>query len=188
MQVVLQVLHTCTKLGLLLLFSNSFFKQTAHHYLYGEKKELLLKLFVKYLVSCLYVTSGPAKREFSSKEKKVGEDEGRQSSEEQNYQHSPLRKPLIRSSASSVMPGKRYVCSSGNPSGRKLGAWGKIMISVCQIPMFLSGSALPSSLLVYLNYKLTDPTLCQKDTSNCLLSLSLWSARFFWMFCLWQHE
>uniref|UniRef100_A0A8B9RTL0 Germinal-center associated nuclear protein n=1 Tax=Accipiter nisus TaxID=211598 RepID=A0A8B9RTL0_9AVES len=50
--------------------------------------------------------TSPAKREFSSKEKKVGEDEGRQSSEEQNYQHSPLRKPLIRSSASSVMPGK----------------------------------------------------------------------------------
>ncbi|KAM6349228.1 LOW QUALITY PROTEIN: germinal-center associated nuclear protein [Alca torda] len=50
--------------------------------------------------------TSPAKREFSSKEKKAGEDEGRQSSEEQNYQHSPLRKPLIRSSASSVMPGK----------------------------------------------------------------------------------
>ncbi|XP_040417689.1 germinal-center associated nuclear protein isoform X2 [Cygnus olor] len=50
--------------------------------------------------------TSPAKREFSSKEKKAGEDEGRQSSEEQNYQHSPLRKPLIRSSASAVMPGK----------------------------------------------------------------------------------
>ncbi|XP_009951232.1 PREDICTED: germinal-center associated nuclear protein, partial [Leptosomus discolor] len=50
--------------------------------------------------------TSPAKREFSSKEKKAGEDEGRQSSEEQNYQHSPLRKPLIRSSASGVMPGK----------------------------------------------------------------------------------
>ncbi|NXT48335.1 GANP protein, partial [Pluvianellus socialis] len=50
--------------------------------------------------------TSPAKREFSSKETKVGEDEGRQSSEEQNYQHSPLRKPLIRSSASSVMPSK----------------------------------------------------------------------------------
>ncbi|KAM6307478.1 germinal-center associated nuclear protein [Aegotheles albertisi] len=50
--------------------------------------------------------TSPAKREFSSKEKKAGEDEGRQSNEEQNYQHSPLRKPLIRSSASSVMPGK----------------------------------------------------------------------------------
>ncbi|KAK2532034.1 Mcm3ap [Columba livia] len=50
--------------------------------------------------------TSPAKREFSSKEKKTGEDEGRQSSEEQNYQHSPLRKPLIRSSVSSVMPGK----------------------------------------------------------------------------------
>uniref|UniRef100_A0A8B9TXV1 Germinal-center associated nuclear protein n=1 Tax=Anas platyrhynchos TaxID=8839 RepID=A0A8B9TXV1_ANAPL len=48
----------------------------------------------------------PAKREFSSKEKKAGEDEGRQNSEEQNYQHSPLRKPLIRSSASAVMSGK----------------------------------------------------------------------------------
>uniref|UniRef100_A0A803VB07 Germinal-center associated nuclear protein n=1 Tax=Ficedula albicollis TaxID=59894 RepID=A0A803VB07_FICAL len=45
--------------------------------------------------------TSPAKREFSSKEKKAGEDEGRQSSEEQSYQHSPLRKPLIRSSASS---------------------------------------------------------------------------------------
>ncbi|NWS64474.1 GANP protein, partial [Chunga burmeisteri] len=50
--------------------------------------------------------TSPAKRGFSSKEKKAGEDEGRQSSEEKNYQHSPLRKPLIRSSASSVMPGK----------------------------------------------------------------------------------
>ncbi|XP_009889707.1 PREDICTED: germinal-center associated nuclear protein [Charadrius vociferus] len=50
--------------------------------------------------------TSPAKIEFSSKEKKAGEDEGRQSSEEQNYQHSPLRKPLIRSSAGSVMPGK----------------------------------------------------------------------------------
>ncbi|KFP70792.1 Germinal-center associated nuclear protein, partial [Acanthisitta chloris] len=50
--------------------------------------------------------TGPAKREFSSEEKKAGEDEGRQSSEEQSYQHSPLRKPLIRSSASSVMPGR----------------------------------------------------------------------------------
>uniref|UniRef100_A0A8C5IV17 Germinal-center associated nuclear protein n=1 Tax=Junco hyemalis TaxID=40217 RepID=A0A8C5IV17_JUNHY len=46
--------------------------------------------------------TSPAKREFSSKEKKAGEDEGRQSSEEQSYQHSPLRKPLIRSSASIV--------------------------------------------------------------------------------------
>ncbi|KFP45216.1 Germinal-center associated nuclear protein, partial [Chlamydotis macqueenii] len=50
--------------------------------------------------------TSPAKREFSSKEKKAGEDEGRQSSEEQKYQHSPLRKPLIRSSAGSVMPAK----------------------------------------------------------------------------------
>ncbi|XP_069716914.1 germinal-center associated nuclear protein isoform X2 [Phaenicophaeus curvirostris] len=50
--------------------------------------------------------TSPAKGEFSSKEKKAGEDEGRQSNEEQNYQHSPLRKTLIRSSASSVMPGK----------------------------------------------------------------------------------
>ncbi|XP_009319105.1 PREDICTED: germinal-center associated nuclear protein [Pygoscelis adeliae] len=50
--------------------------------------------------------TSPAKREFSCKEKKAGEDEGRQSSEEQSYQHSPLRKPLIRSSAGSVMPGK----------------------------------------------------------------------------------
>ncbi|KFQ70867.1 Germinal-center associated nuclear protein, partial [Phaethon lepturus] len=50
--------------------------------------------------------TSPAKREFSSKEKKAAEDEGRQSSEEQNYQQSPLRKPLIRSSASGVMPGK----------------------------------------------------------------------------------
>ncbi|XP_056206064.1 germinal-center associated nuclear protein isoform X1 [Falco biarmicus] len=50
--------------------------------------------------------TSPAKREFSSKEKKAGEDEGRQNNEEQNYQHSPLRKPLIRSSASGVMPGK----------------------------------------------------------------------------------
>ncbi|XP_053803397.1 germinal-center associated nuclear protein isoform X3 [Vidua chalybeata] len=50
--------------------------------------------------------TSPAKREFSSKEKKAGEDEGRQSNEEQSYQHSPLRKPLIRSSASSVMPGR----------------------------------------------------------------------------------
>ncbi|XP_030309809.1 germinal-center associated nuclear protein [Calypte anna] len=50
--------------------------------------------------------TSPAKREFSSKEKKAGEDEGRQNSEEQNYQHSPLRKPLIRSSAGSVIPGK----------------------------------------------------------------------------------
>ncbi|XP_010191297.1 PREDICTED: LOW QUALITY PROTEIN: germinal-center associated nuclear protein-like, partial [Mesitornis unicolor] len=50
--------------------------------------------------------TSPAKREFSSKEKKAGEDEGRQSSEEQSYQHSPLRKPLIRPSVSSVVPGK----------------------------------------------------------------------------------
>ncbi|KAM9009725.1 germinal-center associated nuclear protein [Ara ararauna] len=50
--------------------------------------------------------TSPAKREFSSKEKKAGEDEGRQSSEEQNYQHSPLRKPLIRSSGSGVIPGR----------------------------------------------------------------------------------
>ncbi|XP_033921406.1 germinal-center associated nuclear protein [Melopsittacus undulatus] len=50
--------------------------------------------------------TSPAKREFSSKEKKAGEDEGRQSSEEQNYQHSPLRKPLIRSSGSGVIAGR----------------------------------------------------------------------------------
>ncbi|XP_038037878.1 germinal-center associated nuclear protein [Anas platyrhynchos] len=50
--------------------------------------------------------TSPAKREFSSKEKKAGEDEERQNNEEQNYQHSPLRKPLIRSSASAVMSGK----------------------------------------------------------------------------------
>ncbi|XP_067994306.1 germinal-center associated nuclear protein isoform X1 [Melanerpes formicivorus] len=50
--------------------------------------------------------TSPAKREFPSEKKKAGEDEGRQSTEEQNYQHSPLRKPLVRSSASSVMSGK----------------------------------------------------------------------------------
>uniref|UniRef100_A0A8C5U201 Germinal-center associated nuclear protein n=1 Tax=Malurus cyaneus samueli TaxID=2593467 RepID=A0A8C5U201_9PASS len=50
--------------------------------------------------------TSPAIREFSSKEKKAGEDEGRQNSEEQSYQHSPLRKPLIRSSAGGVMPGR----------------------------------------------------------------------------------
>ncbi|NXY88558.1 GANP protein, partial [Alcedo cyanopectus] len=50
--------------------------------------------------------TSPAKREFSSEKKKPSEDEGRQSTEEQNYQHSPLRKPLIRSCASSVMSGK----------------------------------------------------------------------------------
>ncbi|XP_053925215.1 germinal-center associated nuclear protein-like isoform X2 [Cuculus canorus] len=50
--------------------------------------------------------TSPAKGEFSSKEKKAGEDEGRQSNEEQNYQHSPLRKTLIRSPASGVMPVK----------------------------------------------------------------------------------
>ncbi|NWY07443.1 GANP protein, partial [Nothoprocta ornata] len=50
--------------------------------------------------------TSPAKREYSCKEKKGGDEEGRQSSEEQSYQHSPLRKPLIRSSASSVLPGK----------------------------------------------------------------------------------
>ncbi|NXN07993.1 GANP protein, partial [Indicator maculatus] len=49
--------------------------------------------------------TSPAKREYPL-EKKAGEDEGRQSTEEQNYQHSPLRKPLVRSSASSVMSGK----------------------------------------------------------------------------------
>lgn len=102
----------------------------------GEK-ELLLKLFEKYLDSYFCVTSGPAKREFSSKEKKAGEDEGRQSSEEQNYQHSPLRKPLIRSSVSSVMPGKRYVCPSGKLSIRRQGGWWKMVISVCHVVTFL---------------------------------------------------
>lgn len=106
---------------------------TFHHHLPGVKKKLLLKLLGRYLVSYFCVISGPAKREFSSKEKKAGEDEGRQTSEEQSYQHSPLRKPLIRSSASSVMPGRRYVLSSGNPPGRKRGAWRKIVITVCQI-------------------------------------------------------
>nr|XP_014424093.1 germinal-center associated nuclear protein [Pelodiscus sinensis] len=46
------------------------------------------------------------KGEFLSKEKKADEDEGRQSNEEQNYQHSPLRKSLIRSSTSSNLPSK----------------------------------------------------------------------------------
>ncbi|NXU55150.1 GANP protein, partial [Turnix velox] len=50
--------------------------------------------------------TSPAKREFSSKEKKAGDDEGRQSTEEQNYQHSPLRKPLIRPSPGSAMASK----------------------------------------------------------------------------------
>ncbi|NXH20252.1 GANP protein, partial [Bucco capensis] len=50
--------------------------------------------------------TSPAKGEFSSERKKAGEDGGKQSTEEQIYQHSPLRKPLIRSSASCVMPGK----------------------------------------------------------------------------------
>ncbi|NWH66049.1 GANP protein, partial [Geococcyx californianus] len=50
--------------------------------------------------------TSPAKGEFSSKEKKAGEGEGRPSSEEQNYQHSPLRKNLIRSPASSVVSGR----------------------------------------------------------------------------------
>uniref|UniRef100_A0A7M4EGJ7 Minichromosome maintenance complex component 3 associated protein n=1 Tax=Crocodylus porosus TaxID=8502 RepID=A0A7M4EGJ7_CROPO len=49
--------------------------------------------------------TGPAKREFSPKEK-ADEGEGRQSKEEQSYQHSPLRKSLIRSSASSSLPSK----------------------------------------------------------------------------------
>uniref|UniRef100_A0A8C3DUA3 Germinal-center associated nuclear protein n=1 Tax=Corvus moneduloides TaxID=1196302 RepID=A0A8C3DUA3_CORMO len=77
-----------------------------HFFDHVSIRKLLLKLLGRYLVSCLRVISGPAKREFSSKEKKAGEDDGRQSSEEQSYQHSPLRKPLIRSSASSVMPGR----------------------------------------------------------------------------------
>uniref|UniRef100_A0A8C4WDP7 Germinal-center associated nuclear protein n=1 Tax=Gopherus evgoodei TaxID=1825980 RepID=A0A8C4WDP7_9SAUR len=47
-----------------------------------------------------------SKGEFSSKEKKVDEDEGRQSKEEQNYQHSPLRKSLIRPSTSSNLSSK----------------------------------------------------------------------------------
>ncbi|XP_074858216.1 germinal-center associated nuclear protein [Carettochelys insculpta] len=46
------------------------------------------------------------KGEFSSKEKKADEDEGRQGNEEQNYQHSPLRKSLIRPSTSSSLPCK----------------------------------------------------------------------------------
>ncbi|NXX92254.1 GANP protein, partial [Centropus bengalensis] len=50
--------------------------------------------------------TSPAEGQFSSKEKKGAEGEGRQSSEEQNYQHPPLRKTLIRSHAGSVMPGK----------------------------------------------------------------------------------
>ncbi|NWS71701.1 GANP protein, partial [Crotophaga sulcirostris] len=50
--------------------------------------------------------TSPAKGEFSSKEKKAGEDEGRQGSEEQNYQHSPPRKTLIISSAYSAVPGR----------------------------------------------------------------------------------
>ncbi|XP_064016378.1 germinal-center associated nuclear protein isoform X2 [Pogoniulus pusillus] len=50
--------------------------------------------------------TSPAKREFPSEKKKAGEDEGRQNTDEQNYQHSPHRKPLVRSSASSVMSGK----------------------------------------------------------------------------------
>lgn len=128
-------------------FSNSIFLTNCSPSPWG-KKELLLKLFEKYLDSYLYITSGPAKREFSSKEKKTGEDEGRQSSEEQNYQHSPLRKPLIRSSVSSVMPGKRYVCSSGKLSGRTQGGWWKMMIGVCHVVTFLLGSALHLSLLV----------------------------------------
>ncbi|KAM9123946.1 germinal-center associated nuclear protein [Pangshura tecta] len=44
------------------------------------------------------------KGEFSSKEKKA--DEGRQSKDEQNYQHSPLRKSLRRPSASSNLSSK----------------------------------------------------------------------------------
>lgn len=101
-----------------------------HTHLHGVKKELLLKLLGRYLISYLRVISGPAKREFSSKEKKAGEDEGGQSSEEQSYQHSPLRKPLIRTSASSVMPGRRYVLSSGNPADRGGRAWRKMVITV----------------------------------------------------------
>lgn len=121
---------------------------TFHHHLHGVKKKLWLKLLGRYLVSYLCVISGPAKREFSSKEKKAGEDEGRQTSEEQSYQHSPLRKPLIRSSASSVMPGRRYVLSSGNPPGRKWGAWRKIVITVCQIQSrSLQGGCFPSFLI-----------------------------------------
>ncbi|XP_067404919.1 germinal-center associated nuclear protein isoform X2 [Emydura macquarii macquarii] len=46
------------------------------------------------------------KGEFSSKEKKAVEDEGRPSNEEQSYQHSPLRKSLIRPSTSSSLPSK----------------------------------------------------------------------------------
>ncbi|XP_006022113.1 germinal-center associated nuclear protein [Alligator sinensis] len=49
--------------------------------------------------------TGPAKREFSPKEK-ADEGEGRQSNEEQSYEHSPLRKSLIRSSAGSSLPSK----------------------------------------------------------------------------------
>uniref|UniRef100_A0A8C3FAI7 Germinal-center associated nuclear protein n=1 Tax=Chrysemys picta bellii TaxID=8478 RepID=A0A8C3FAI7_CHRPI len=49
---------------------------------------------------------GLGKEEFSSKEKKADEDEGRQSKEEQNYQHSPLRKSLIRPSTSSNLSSK----------------------------------------------------------------------------------
>uniref|UniRef100_A0A8C3LCU0 Germinal-center associated nuclear protein n=1 Tax=Chrysolophus pictus TaxID=9089 RepID=A0A8C3LCU0_CHRPC len=76
------------------------------HYTTGELRQKAVVKIICQVPALMFITLGPAKREFSSKEKKASEDEGRQSSEEQNYQHSPLRKPLMRSSASTVMPGR----------------------------------------------------------------------------------
>uniref|UniRef100_A0A8C3LBH1 Germinal-center associated nuclear protein n=1 Tax=Chrysolophus pictus TaxID=9089 RepID=A0A8C3LBH1_CHRPC len=78
------------------------------HYTTGELRQKAVVKIICQVPALMFITLGPAKREFSSKEKKASEDEGRQSSEEQNYQHSPLRKPLMRSSASTVIsPAKK---------------------------------------------------------------------------------
>lgn len=51
----------------------------------------------------MLVSSGPSKKPFPLKEKKLGDSEASQGMEDSPFQHSPLSKPIVRPAAGSLL-------------------------------------------------------------------------------------
>lgn len=62
---------------------------------------LFLGAFINLVLTL--VSSGPSKKPFSLKEKKLGDGEASQGIEEPPFQHSPLGKPIVRPATGSLM-------------------------------------------------------------------------------------
>lgn len=65
----------------------------------------ILSLFLEAFINLVLtlVSSGPSKKPFSVKEKKLGDGETSQGIEDPPFQHSPLGKPIVRPAAGSLL-------------------------------------------------------------------------------------